>query len=527
MKLKNLPVSISDFKNVINDNYLYVDKTEHIYNLFKKPIQYYFLSRPRRFGKSLLVSTLKELFSGNKELFKNLWIYNSDWDWQEYPVIHIDFSQIPHLNYQELRNGINNVLLEIAQSYDIDFVKYDTPEENFRILVKTLSKINQVVILIDEYDKPIIDHISNVLEAKKQRDILKSFYGIIKGLGEHLRAVFLTGVTKFSQTSVFSGLNNLDDITLDPKACTLLGYTNEELNQYFVPYMEIFAKKYNKSVDNILAQFKDWYNGYRFSRDNIKVYNPFSVLYALDKQYLENYWITSGQPEFLINVLKQKAIDMKLIENPRIYGNNIGTFNLDNINVIFLLFQTGYLTIINHDQELNYYDLDFPNFEVRQAFTNYLIYVMSAYESNDQSNRLNDLKVAINQDNLDNFFQILENILADIPYTLSGKKMQEKDYHMLLQLIFSILSVKASSEVLTNTGRIDLVIETKNCIYIVELKFNKSAQIALDQIKSKKYYNKFLDKNKKIVLVGANFDNLPDRTELAFVYEELNYYKDK
>ena len=189
-KLKNLPVSISDFKSIINDNYLYVDKTEYIYNLFKKPIQYYFLSRPRRFGKSLLVSTLKELFSGDKELFKNLWIYNSDWDWQKYPVIHLDFADIAHRTSEQLEYEIISQINIIAQVYDVILNPIKSPEGGFKNLIIELSKINQVVILIDEYDKPIIDHISNVLEAKKQRDILKSFYGIIKGLGEYLRAVF-------------------------------------------------------------------------------------------------------------------------------------------------------------------------------------------------------------------------------------------------------------------------------------------------------------------------------------------------
>ncbi len=516
--LKKLPIDVSSFETMINENYKYIDKTKHIYNIFIAGNRYYFLSRPRRFGKSLLVSTLKELFSGNKELFKDLWIYNSDYDWQNYPVIHLDLSQIPHLTAQELRKSLNNKLKEIALTYNIS-LSFDTPEETLDSLIKNLSKINKVVILIDEYDKPILDHIKNIEEAEKQREILKSFYSVIKAQDANLRAVFLTGVSKFARTSVFSGLNNLNDITLDPKAAQLLGYTQDELIDNFTPYINNLSNQEKISSDNLIDKLKKWYNGYRFSKLDIKVYNPFSVLYALDKKEINNYWIASGNPEFLIVLLKQKYYEIKDIENAEFSYNSLEAFDISNINIIALLFQTGYLTIVDYDKEYNSFKVNFPNFEIKQSFTNYLLTALSTYDLNTTATKMINLKRAIDQNDLIKFFDILQNIFAHIPYTLTTKDLKEKDYHTLIQFILSVLSVNAQSETITNNGRIDLVLETKNNIYIFEFKVNQSAEIALQQINDKKYYQKFLDKNKKITLIGINLNNKDNNLE--FLSEDL------
>ncbi len=519
MILKNLPIYISSFQDMIEGNFLYIDKTKYIYDLFNGYKQYYFLSRPRRFGKSLLVSTLKELFSGNKELFKDLWIYNSDYNWQEYPVIHLDFSLIAHRSSEQLEIEIVNHLIDIAKNYSINLDDNQSPESALYHLIVNLSKINKVVILIDEYDKPILDHIKNIEEAEKQREILKSFYSVIKAQDANLRAVFLTGVSKFARTSVFSGLNNLNDITLDPKAAQLLGYTQQELIDNFMPYINNLANQEDISFDNLIDKLKKWYNGYRFSELETKVYNPFSVLYALDKQKINNYWIASGNPEFLIVLLKQKYYEIKDIEDAEFSYNSLEAFDISNINIIALLFQTGYLTIVDYDKEYNSFKVNFPNFEIKQSFTNYLLTALSTYDLNTTATKMINLKRAIDQNDLIKFFDILQNIFAHIPYTLTTKDLKEKDYHTLIQFILSVLSVNAQSETITNNGRIDLVLETKNNIYIFEFKVNQSAEIALQQIKDKKYYQKFLDKNKKIVLVGLNFNNLDNNLE--FISEEL------
>ncbi|CDK30888.1 ATP-binding protein [Candidatus Babela massiliensis] len=518
--LKKLPIDVSSFKTMINDNYKYIDKTKHIYNIFIAGSRYYFLSRPRRFGKSLLVSTLKELFSGNKELFKDLWIYSSDYDWKEHPVIHLDLSQIEHLTSNELRINLNDALKKIAQDYNITLEYNKTPGATLKDLIENLSKINKVVILIDEYDKPILDHIKNIEEAEKQREILKSFYSVIKAQDANLRAVLLTGVSKFARTSVFSGLNNLNDITLDPKAAQLLGYTQQELIDNFMPYINNFANQENITSEALIDKLKKWYNGYRFSKIDTRVYNPFSVLYALDKREVNNYWIASGNPEFLIVLLKQKYYEIKDIENAEFSYNSIEAFDISNINIIALLFQTGYLTIVDYDKEYNSFKVNFPNFEIKQSFTNYLLTALSTYDLNTIATKMLNLKRAIDQNDLIKFFDILENIFAHIPYTLTTKDLKEKDYHTLIQFILSVLSINAQSETITNAGRIDLILETKNIIYIFEFKFNQSAQIALQQIKDKKYYQKFLDKNKKIILVGLNFNNLDNNLE--FISEEFH-----
>ncbi len=518
--LKKLPIDVSSFKIMTKENYLYIDKTQYIYNIFIAGNRFYFLSRPRRFGKSLLVSTLKELFSGNKELFKDLWIYNSDYEWQEYPVIHLDFSQIPHLTAQELRKNLNNELNIIATNYNINLKYNDTPESSLKELIENLSKINKIVILIDEYDKPILDHINNIEEAEKQRDILRSFYGVIKGQDANLRSVLLTGVTRFSKTSIFSGLNNLNDLSLKPEAAQLLGYTQDELLKYFTPYIENFANKLNISNQELLKELKYWYNGYRFSEENIYVYNPFSVLYSLNDTKLINYWFTSGTPTFLIHLVSNQYYSLETLDQVEISVNNLDNFDIEDIDLVTLLFQTGYLTISDYNQTTHKVKLNFPNYEVKYSFTNFLVKALSKVSPHKLSLLSSQLIKALEDNNITEFCHKLEILFSSIPYSIiSGEK--ESYYHALLQFLFSLLSLESQSEILTNNGRIDLVLENKNYVYIFEFKLNKSAQIALEQIKDKKYYHRFLDKNKKIVLIGLNFINSKDQTELEFITEDI------
>ncbi len=518
--LKKLPIDVSSFEIMIKDNYLYIDKTQDIYNIFIKGHRFYFLSRPRRFGKSLLVSTLKELFSGNKELFKDLWIYNSDYDWQQYPVIHLDFSQIEHLTAQELRINLNDTLNKIAKDYNITLEYNSTPGASLKDLIENLSKINKVVILIDEYDKPILDHLNNIEEAEKQREILRSFYGVIKGQDANLRSVLLTGVTRFAKTSIFSGLNNLNDISLKPEAAQLLGYTQDELLKYLMPYIENFAHKLNISKQELLKELKYWYNGYRFSEENIYVYNPFSVLYSLNDTKLINYWFTSGTPTFLIHLVSNQYYSLETLDQVEISVNNLDNFDIEDIDLVTLLFQTGYLTISDYNQTTHKVKLNFPNYEVKYSFTNFLVKALSKVSPHKLSLLSSQLIKALEDNNITEFCHKLEILFSSIPYSIiSGEK--ESYYHALLQFLFSLLSLESQSEILTNNGRIDLVLETKKYIYIFEFKLNKSAQIAIQQIKDKKYYQRFLDKNKKIVIIGLNFINSKDKTELDFITEYI------
>lgn len=516
-KEKKLPLYTNNLKEMITSNYIYVDKTEYIYRLMKDKA-YYFLSRPRRFGKTLLVSTLKELFLGNKKLFENLWIGSSDYSWQEYPVIHLDFSIIPHLDALELRRGLNNRLKKIAQEYTVEINHYETPEETFNDLVQKLAEKNKVVILIDEYDKPILDHLKNSEKAHEQRDVLKSFYDVIKGLDPYLRAVFLTGVSRFSKTSLFSGINNLNDISLKPEAAQLLGYTQEELEKYFSFYIHEFAQKRKVSDQTLTQELKKWYNSYRFSEETIQVYNPFSVLYALNDKKLFNYWFESGTPTFLIHLIKQHYGSLETLNKAEIDQGSLGNFELTAIPLVPLLFQTGYLTIHDYDGKTGKFKLDFPNYEIELSFTKFLVASM-AYTSHVVLDSLGSQLIrALNENDIEKFCSVLQTLFAHIPYTID----REDYYHALFQFLLSLLSLDAQSELITNRGRIDLVVSTKSHTYIFELKRNAKPEVALAQIKERGYYERFLHKGKAVVLVGLSFIHENEQMQLRYVQNMLD-----
>jgi len=515
---KYLPLDVSEFPTMILENYVYIDKTEYIYNLFSRGGRFYFLSRPRRFGKSLLISTLKELFLGNKKLFENLWISTSDYKWEEHPVIHLDFSVIPHFTAEELRVSINKELTIIAQNYNTA-IDETLPEETLKALVRELSKRNKVVILIDEYDKPILDHIKNLEESDRQREVLKSFYDSIKGLGLYLRAFFVTGVSRFSKTSLFSGLNNLNDISLDPETAQLLGYTQNEIEIDLAPYLEDFANERKVSTPELMLDLKKWYNGYRFSDKEVYVYNPFSVLYALDKKRFANYWYQSGTPTFLIHLIEKQYNSIEDINTLEFSQESLGNFSIDKIPLIPLLFQTGYLTISDYDQKTNKFKLDFPNFEVERSFTQFFVETLTQ-SSNGQLNRLSSQLIhALNTNDLTQFCSILTALFAHVPYTLIKK--QEDYYHILFQFLLSLLSLESQSEILTNKGRIDLVLSTATHTYIFELKLNTSPEIALAQIKQRGYYERFLHQGKEVVLVGLAFTPKDKESQLKCIHETL------
>ena len=516
MEKKYLPLDVSEFETMILDNYLYIDKTEYIYNLFSHGRRYFFLSRPRRFGKSLLISTLKELFLGKKELFKNLWISASDYKWQEHPVIHLDFSVIDHKTSHELEIALARKLEKIADEHAIDLSKDPTLGSKLETLVVELAKKNKVVILVDEYDKPILDHIKNFEESEKQREVLKSFYDVIKGLGLYLRAFFVTGVSRFSKTSLFSGLNNLDDISLDPEAAQLLGYTQKEMEENLSPYLQDFAEEKNISPRELMLELKKWYDGYRFTEKEIYIYNPFSVLYALSKKKFANYWYQSGTPTFLIHLIENQYDTIEDIDKIEFSQESLGNFAINKIPLISLLFQTGYLTISDYDEKTNKFKLNFPNFEVERSFTRFFVETLT-HASHAIFNRLSSQLInALNNNDIEEFCSVLKTLFAHIPYPLIKR---EDYYHILFQFLLSLLSLEAQSEIMTNKGRIDLVLSTRTHDYIFELKLNASPEDALAQIKQLGYYERFLHRGKKVVLVGLAFTPKGDQLHLEYIQE--------
>ena len=517
--MKYLPIDLSTFSTMITNNYVYVDKTQHIYYLFSGGSRLYFFTRPRRFGKSLLISTLKELFLGNRELFKGLWIDSSDYQWTKHPVIHLDFATIGHETIDDLKQSLSWKLHEIAQEYSVDISTAPTPNTQLATLIKQLAKINKVVILVDEYDKPILDHINDLEKADQMKRAIASMYDVIKSMDEHIRAIFVTGVTKFAKTSIFSGMNNLNDISSSDQSAQLLGYTQDELVHYFNDYIDAIAHKEHRSCDAVLTTMKTWYNGYRFSELPTKVYNPFSTMYYLSKQKLANYWFKSGTPTFLIHLITQQYYELEKIPTAEIKSINLDTFELNDIPLIPLLFQTGYLTIDGYNPENNRITLNYPNYEVEESFTKHIVISLTHTTMVVVDTATNTLLKALASHNLETFCSTLQTLFARIPYTLRINK--ESYYHSIFQFLVNLLILEAQSEVITNIGRIDTVVQIDKYIYIFELKMNKSPEEGLEQIINKKYYEAYALHNKQIVLVGLVFNTIDENFTISYTFQDL------
>jgi len=504
--MKKLPIGIQDLKKIIIDNYLYIDKTKQIYDLINTG-QAYFLSRPRRFGKSLLCSTLKEIFSGNKKLFKDCWIYNSDFKWEKHPVIHLSMTQIAHETPEQLNQSLIKRLTKIAEQFNSNKIDALTPGEYLLYLIEQLGKKNKVVLIVDEYDKPILDHITNTQVATKMRDILRNFYVTIKDLDPYLKFVFLTGVSKFSRTSVFSGLNNLKDISLRKEFSTICGYTSKEVSIYFENRIKQIEIEKKETKELALHQIKKWYNGYLFCnqiKDDYKVYNPFSVLSYFDSKEFLNYWFETGTPTFLMKLIKEKKYPVKEIENIIMSEDDMTSFEIENLNLITILFQTGYLTIKGFEPELRHYTLGYPNQEVKISMLKQIFKSMTSIGSAQFEISAVKIRKNLEENNLNNFIQDLKNLFIKLPYDLH--ETSERFYQAMFFIIVQMTGFEVQAEEHTQFGRSDIVLKTNSHVYIFEFKINIDAQKALEQIEDKKYYEKYLDFGKKITLIGIAFD---------------------
>ncbi len=515
--MKKLPVSAQSFIKIITGNYTYIDKTEHIYRLIENDCC--FFARPRRFGKSLLCSTLKSLFLGQKELFKGLWIEReSDYTWPFHPVVHIDFLNIPHKTPEELDVALTRYLAKVALSYDLPSLAITTPNEMLGSLIEQLKRkyATTVVIIIDEYDKPILTHLHNMPVAKQIREVLKSFYEVIKGLDEYLRFVFITGVSRFSQTSIFSGLNQLLDISMNPDFAHLVGCTEEELKHVFVEHLATIAQGKEISTSVLIDKMRLMYNGYRFWKNvplrrvdafgdtTVKVFNPFSIVNALHAKSLENFWFLSGTPTFLINLLQERQYPVIMLENVKADQSELGTFDIEHLPLTTLLFQTGYLTIKSYDEETKNFTLGYPNNEVQEAFLNNILKWMANVEHSKINAFTTKLLSDLTVQNTAGFMQALKEFYAHIPYDLHIAK--EKYYQTVFFTVLKLIGAVIDVEITTNIGRIDAVVETKYYLYIIEFKINKKASVALEQIREKQYFERYLSDQRQIVLMGISFD---------------------
>ena len=502
MDNKPFPIGMQTFRQIINGGFLYIDKTPWIYKLIRYPKGIYFLSRPRRFGKSLLISTLNEIFQGNRDLFQGLWLYDSPYQWTPHPVVHLDFSRYPNHTVEELENNISYMIQRLAEQHQIT-LHAGTYAQQFESLIAQLAQQNQVVILVDEYDKPLLDNINNYPDVLHMREVLKGFYTVIKSVDTYTRFVFLTGVSKFSKVGVFSGLNNLNDISLDNRYSAIVGVTQEELETQFQPYLPAFAHQEGVSEAALINKIRHWYNGFCFSDSCQLVYNPFSLLLLFEKQAFRSYWFESGTPTFLIKLIKEQQYDISALDNLKVDLFAFTSYEIDDLRLIPLLFQSGYLTIKGFDQPSQTYQLYYPNAEVEDAFLRVLLGAFGPVSKEQTRGQLWQLMQALQAGNLERFFEVLQIFFASIPYDIKLKR--EKYYQTIFYLIFKLLGLQINAEARTNRGRIDAVIELEASIFLFEFKLDGSSHAALKQIWERAYFKSYQGQGKPITLIGVNF----------------------
>ncbi|GHV15073.1 ATPase AAA [Fibrobacterales bacterium] len=509
--LTKLPIGIQTFADLRENGYLYVDKTEYIYRLVSLG-KSFFLSRPRRFGKSLLVSTMQALFLGKKELFKGLWIAKH-WDFkQKFPVIKLDWSAVRRTSPEDAEPSLQGFLKRIATDYKIKLTE-KTAADQFGELLESIHKKTgkQVVLLIDEYDMPILDNLETP-QAEPMRDYLQNFYKIIKSSDEHLRFIFLTGVTRFSKVALFSGLNSPLDITIDNRFSTICGYTQDELEKNFKQHIKVIAEEGGVSVATALERIKFWYNG--FSWDGINpVYNPYSTLILFTQKMFRGYWFSSGSPTFLIEQIKKRNDVALVLEPVTLTLSNSDNFNIAHIDTAQLMFQTGYLSIKSVQKNAfgttDTYTLGVSNEEVRVALIEYLT---GLYANAQISNTLalrEQMTTALQNGDASSLEIFMRKMFADIPYKLYQKK--EAYYHSLFLLWLNLLGFKVQGEVNTNLGSIDAVWELGKQVIVAELKYSTKLKAktllknAMAQIKKNRYYEKYEKGSKTVSLLGIGF----------------------
>jgi hypothetical protein len=516
MQLQRLSTGQQDFVTLRTTDRLYVDKTMFAHQLITNGNSFYFLSRPRRFGKSLFINTLKEIFLGNKQYFKGLFIEDKI-EWKTYPVLHFDFSLI-RFKEEGLVKAITFRLGQIAHSYQITLERESIGGKFEELILKLKEKTGEnVVILIDEYDKPITEYLEFGQAANEQRDILRSFYGIIKGSSAHIRFFFLTGISRFIKVSIFSELNNLTDLSFHKAYHNICGYTKDELESYFHAHLQKAAVENNLSFEELLEQVKLWYNGY--SWDGIqKVYNPFSILQFLDSQQFGNYWFESGTPKFLIQLLKPEF--RYELKNTSVSMGTFNAYDITNLNIETLLFQTGYLTIKSKD-DLGRFILDYPNKEVDESMQQYLLinYSESAVSPAIALNMVD----AIRENNIDKLIDTVNTLFASIPAEIFIKN-KESYFHSILHISFRLCGFHINSEVRQSKGRVDALLKYKSRVYLFEFKLDGSAESAIAQIKEKAYANAYLNQGLEIYLLGINFSSI-DKEVAEWKVEKLEEIK--
>ncbi|MEL6722066.1 MAG: AAA family ATPase [Pseudomonadota bacterium] len=510
-ELPRLPLDTSDFPTLRNEGYVYVDKTRQIHQMLVSA-RYFFLSRPRRFGKSLTVSTLKHLFLGRRELFQGLWIGENDrWDWTPHPVVVLDFNLAPTAGSGDLNARLVERLQYWAQQYEVSLA-IGAPSSMLGDLIHALeAKYQQpVVILVDEYDKPLIDHLGKGEEglrlALENRDTLKRLFGVLKAdtIVDKLRLVFITGVSRFSSVSIFSELNNLNDLSMDKRYADLVGWTEEELRTNFPEHIAQLAGKLQQDEQSTIEQLAWFYNGYRFTRAPVQVFNPYCLAQSLYRQSLDGFWFRSGTPSFLVRLLKEHDVPPLDLESVQADVAEFDTFDLENLNFKALLFQAGYLTI--RDYQDDEYTLGFPNQEVRSGFYKQLLLSGGDnYLPLGQATVATGLRRRLDHEDLDGFIANVRSLFAAIPYQ-QGVQLREAHFHALFYMMLALSGMRVHCELLTSRGRIDLAVAFPDKVYCLELKCGQSATDALAQIDRQGYLDRYAGSGRKRIAIGINFD---------------------
>ena len=499
------PIGIQNFEKIRRDGYVYVDKTPQMWKMISEG-SYYFLSRPRRFGKSLMVSTLEAFFSGERELFKGLYVDTVEWDWQQYPIFHLDLNVKKYETKEDLDKVLSRHLEQWELTYGSSYGDRDLEERFLQVVRLAYEKTGkQVVILVDEYDKPLLQAIGNDELQSEYRSTLKAFYGVLKSSDRYIKFAFLTGVTKFGKVSVFSDLNNLIDLSLDHRYTSICGISEKELHEYFDADVNALAEANGLTADECYERLRQDFDGYHFDVEASGIYNPFSLLNTLSSQRFKDYWFETGTPTFLIYKLKKTNYPLEMITREELTADTLNSIEVMDENPLPLLYQSGYLTIKGYDREFKTYLLGFPNREVEEGFVKYLVPFYSPNKADQPLAYIGNFVKEIRSGNAEAFMQRVERFFDGGDYQVAGKA--ELYFQNTLWALFKLLGLYVDVERHTTDGRMDILMQTKDYVYILELKIDKSADAALQQIEEKRYAKAFDGDERTIIRIGINFSS--------------------
>ena len=503
MSTKIYPIGIQNFEKIRNDGYLYIDKTALMYQMVKTG-SYYFLSRPRRFGKSLLISTLEAYFQGKKELFTGLAVERLEKDWIKYPILHLDLNIEKYDTPESLDNILEKSLTAWEKLYGAEPSERSFSLRFAGIIERACKQAGQrVVILVDEYDKPMLQAIGNEKLQKQFRDTLKPFYGALKTMDGYIKFAFLTGVTKFGKVSVFSDLNNLDDISMRKDYVEICGVSDQELHENLDIELHEFAETQGLSYDKLCTKLKEYYDGYHFTHNSIGIYNPFSLLNAFKYKEFGSYWFETGTPTYLVKLLKKHHYDLEQMAHEETDAQVLNSIDSESTNPIPVIYQSGYLTIKGYDERFGIYRLGFPNREVEEGFIRFLLPFYANVNKVESPFEVQKFVREVETGDYDSFFHRLQSFFADTTYEVIRE--QELHYENVLFFVFKLVGFYTKVEYHTNDGRIVLVLQTEKFIYIMEFKLNGTAEDALQQINDKHYALPFEADGRKLFKIGINF----------------------